>query len=159
MCRTSSGVSMDAILAQGMGGADRLETCPTEVAPAKGVSDLAIVVVDVEAGENCPYSMQLVFSGLEEARVVRRVRLYLLGPEGVWYDVTGWSDEGPCDAFALAVEDSGQARAYLVHGGNEGLRFRPAGSSEEWGIGVAGQWGDSHLLLSDAEDIVWPDDH
>src|SRR5438105_15590136 len=113
---------------------------------------MAAIMVDVEAGENCPYSMQLVFSSLADALPVRQVRLFLAGPEGVLYDITGWYEEGPCPAMSAAVEDSGQGRAYLVYGGTGGLRYRPAGSSEAWDIEGKGQWGDSHLLLSDPED-------
>src|SRR5437867_11383353 len=117
---------------------------------------MAIVVVDVEANENCPYSMQLVFSGLEEPCAVRQVRLFLSGPAGTLYGVTGWDvATGPCEATAEIVEDSGQGRAYLVQGGNGGLRFRVAGSDGSWDTSDPEQWGDSHLLLSDLEDIVF----
>ena len=116
---------------------------------------MAIIVVDVEAGENCPYSMQSVFSELEAGREVRQVRLYLAGPEGAPHDVTGWDEEGPCPAMGTVVEDSGQGRAYLIHGGSGGLRFRAAGSETSWDVAASGQWGESHLLLSDAADIVW----
>jgi hypothetical protein len=119
---------------------------------------MATIMVDVEAGENCPYSMQLVFSGLDEPRPVRQVRLFLAGPEGVLYDITGWDETGPCAAMSAAVEDSGQGRAYLVYGGAGGLRYRPAGPAEAWDLGAEDQWGDSHLLLSDREDIVFATD-
>lgn len=117
---------------------------------------MTTLFLDVEAGDNCPYSLQLVFSALEGPRPVRAVKLYLAGPEGVLFDVTGWED-GPRPAEAVVVEDSGQGRAFLIHGGSGGLRFRPFGSAHDWDLAASDQWGESHLLIAEVEDIVWAD--
>ena len=114
-----------------------------------------MIFVDVEAGENCPYSLQQVFSALEESRPVRQVRLYEYDQDGALYDVVGWTGDGPCLALGAKVEDSGQGHAYLIYGGQEGLRFRPAGSAKPWGLATADQRGEASLLLSDDADIVW----
>lgn len=114
-----------------------------------------IIFVDVDEGENCPFSLQLVFSALEEPRPIRQVRLYQWDKEGSLYDVVGWSEGGPCAALGVSVEDSGQGHAYLIYGGGEGVRLRPAGSSVPWTLSAADQRGESHLLLADAEDLVW----
>ena len=54
-----------------------------------------LVFLEVEEGPNCPLSLQLVYSGLDDAHPVRRVRLYDRGdPTGAWYDVTGWNTDG-----------------------------------------------------------------
>jgi len=111
--------------------------------------------LDVEANDNCPYSMQLVFSTLQEPREVRSVKLYLSGPEGALFDVTGWEAGGrPCPARCVMVEDSGQGRAYLVYGGDGGIRYRSAGSGS-WDVSDSRQWGESHSLIAEVEDIVW----
>ena len=113
------------------------------------------IFVDVEAGDNCPYSLQSFFSGLDEPQQVSQVRLYLKPGAGELYDVTGWTEDGPCPAMGAKVEDSGQGYAYLIYGGDGGLRYSPAGSSAPWSPEASDQWGDSHLLLSDESDIVW----
>ena len=116
----------------------------------------ASIFVDVEAGDNCPYSLQLLFSGLEAPRPVRQVRLYQHAAAGALYDVTGWTSEGsPCPALGARVEDSGQAQAFLVYGGEGGLRFRPADSALTWDLAASDQWGESHLVLAEAVDLVW----
>jgi len=117
-----------------------------------------LVFLEVEEGPNCPLSLQLVFSALDAPRTVRRVRLYDRGdPAGVWYDTTGWnSDTTLCAVTGVRVEDSGQAFAYLVYGGSEGVRLRPTGTGD-WGLAAPGQWGESHLLLTDPADIDWAD--
>lgn len=117
---------------------------------------MATLFLDVEANENCPYSMQLVFSALEDPRPVRAVKLYLTGTEGVLFEVTGWeAEDGVRPALGVVVEDSGQGRAYLVHGGSGGLRFRPSGSVSAWDLSDREQWGESHLLIAEEQDIVW----
>ncbi|MSQ14474.1 MAG: hypothetical protein EXR50_01235 [Dehalococcoidia bacterium] len=113
------------------------------------------IFVDVEAGDNCPYSLQSLFSRLDAPREVIQVRLYLGPGEGALYDVTGWCEDGPCPALGAKVEDSGQGYAFLVYGGESGLRYRPAGSAEAWSLDASDQWGDSHLLLSEVTDISW----
>ena len=117
---------------------------------------MSTIFVDVEAGDNCPYSLQLLFSGLDDPRPVRQVRLYQGPGAGALYDVTGWTAEGTtCPALGAAVEDSGQGRAYLIYGGEGGVRLRPFGSSTPWDPAASDQRGESHLLLSDVEDVVW----
>ena len=113
--------------------------------------------IDVEEGENCSYSLQLVFSALDRPQGVRQVRLYHESDTGVLYDVVAWdnADNAPSAALGAAVEDSGEGRAYLVYGGSGGLRFRPASISAAWDLAALDQWGRSHLLLSNLEDIVW----
>lgn len=69
------------------------------------------ILVDVEAGDNCPYSVQSVFSGLDPHRQVSQVRLYLKPGDGSLYDITGWAEDGPCPAIGVKVEDSGQGSA------------------------------------------------
>ena len=118
------------------------------------------VFIDVEEGENCPYSLQLVFSALDGPRDVRQVSLYHESDIGALYDVVALrnEDNAPSRALGAAVEDSGEGRAYLIYGGSGGsggLRFRPASSSAAWDLAAVDQWGRSHLLLSNLEDIVW----
>ena len=112
--------------------------------------------LDVEAGDNCPYSMQLVFSVLGQPRRVGKVRIYHRDPDGEWCAITGWeTDNTPSPAWAAPVEDSGQAMAFLVHGGSNGIRMAPNPVDPVWDIGAAGQWGESHMLLADENDIEW----
>lgn len=115
------------------------------------------IFIDVEEGENCPFSLQLIFSALDAPRAVRQVRLYHESEAGSLYDVVAWDNEDSASSPArgAAVEDSGAGRAYLIYGGSGGLRFRPASSGLDWDLAALDQWGRSHLLLSSLDDIVW----
>jgi len=110
--------------------------------------------VDVQPNDSCPMAASQVYKNLGEPFRVRLVRIYEGEPEGKLFAVTGWSSQGPADAFAVRVEDSSEGSAYVVYGGDWGIRLRPADSSEPWRLDDAEQWGETHLVLADAEDLV-----
>ena len=105
------------------------------------------IEVDVRAGDNCDYPLARMFSAMGEARSITRV--YGPGPRGEMglFDVTGWSAEGNCEAYAVQVEDSGEGWALLIFGGDEGIRLKTANSPEPWSISDEAQWGEPCLLL------------
>lgn len=113
--------------------------------------------VQVEANENTPMSASQVYKNITEPFRVAMVRLYEGEPGGALYEIAGWSsrDGGtPTDAFAVQVEDSSAGAAYVVYGGDLGVRLRPAGSGAPWDVNDAGQVGETHLVLADLDDIV-----
>ena len=105
------------------------------------------IEVDVYAGENCDYPVNRMFSAVEEPKPIISVRAP--GPRGDvgTYQVTGWSAEGPCPAYAVQVEDSGEGMALLVYGGDEGIRLKPKASVKPWSLSNNDQWGEPCLLL------------
>ena len=106
------------------------------------------IEVDVSEGTNCPLSLTRMFDAREEPQAVAKV--VASDPQGKDYmcDVTGWSsEEGPCPAYAVLVEDSGEGVAMLVYGGDEGIRLKPAELGEEWDLASPHQWGEACLLL------------
>jgi hypothetical protein len=112
--------------------------------------------VDVEANENTPMMAQQVYKNLGVPFRVGAVRIFEGEPEGRLFAITGWSSaEGgsPAPAYAVQVEDSSAGAAYLVYGGDWGVRLRPADSDAPWGMGEAQQFGETHLVLSSLEDI------
>jgi hypothetical protein len=113
--------------------------------------------IEVEANESFPSSANMVFKNLTDPVFVSRVRIFDGAPEGTMHVVTGWSSAGggtPVPAFAAQVEDSGAGAAFIVYGGDWGIRLRPESSASEWSLTDPDQWGETHLLLADAEDLV-----
>ena len=110
------------------------------------------IEVDVSEGENCSEALNLIFNGLAEPVPISRVRAP--GPDGpeVLCAITGWSLEGPCQAYSALVEESGEGEAILVFGGDQGIRLKPMDSDAEWDLADPQQWGEVCLLLPpDAE--------
>jgi hypothetical protein len=105
------------------------------------------IEVDVAAGDNCPEPLTLMFNGLSQPAPVTRVRT--LDPDGVerMCEVTGWSAQGPCQARAAMVEDSGEGTALLVYGGDQGIRLKPVESAGGWDLASRQQWAEPCLLL------------
>ena len=105
------------------------------------------IEVEVQEGANCSFALSRMYSALGEPEPI--VWVLAPGPRGDTgaYEVAGWSAEGPCQAYAALVEDSGEGRALLVYGGDEGIRLKPKGSLEPWSIENGDQWGEPCLVL------------
>ncbi|HEY7268812.1 MAG TPA: hypothetical protein VH951_03205 [Dehalococcoidia bacterium] len=116
--------------------------------------------VEVEPNANCPMSANQVYKNLTEPHLVAAVRLFEGAPEGRLFDITGWSSvEGgsPCECYAVKVEDSSSGEAWVVYGGDFGLRLRPTESFEDWSLEDQDQYGETHLVLADEDDIMFAD--
>lgn len=112
--------------------------------------------LEVEGSSNFEGSLFLRFKELGPAKPLLQVKLYERSPRGEWCDVIGWTDNEAsplCQAQAQPVEDSGAGFAYLVFGGVSGIRLKPITIDEHWSLESPNQWGESHLLLSDAGDL------
>ena len=113
--------------------------------------------VDVESNSNSAMSANQVFRNIDAPRRVTQVRIYEGAPDGQLCAVTGWSSKdggSAVDAHAVRIEDSSEGSAYLVYGGDWGLRLRPAESDAAWSLDDPSQWGEAYLVLADAEDLV-----
>jgi hypothetical protein len=116
--------------------------------------------IQVEPNANCEMAAQQVYKNLSEPHLVAAVRLFEGDPEGRMFDITGWSSaEGgfPCDCFAVKVEDSSAGEAWVVYGGDYGVRLRPTESFEDWSLADPEQYGETHLVLADEDDIMFAD--
>jgi hypothetical protein len=110
--------------------------------------------VDVQPGDNTPMSANQVFKNLSEPVRIGQVRLFEGEPDGTLFSITGWSRDGPCDVYAVRVEDSSAGAAYLIFGGDQGVRLRPVDSTAPWSLEDPDQYGETHLVLADMTDIV-----
>lgn len=114
-----------------------------------------LVLVDDNA--NCPEGGSWRFNALEPPRPVTAVRLYHDSDRGEWYDVVGWGldDATPvCEATVRKIDDSGAGVAYLIVGGDGGVRLRPRDSTERWSLQNVTQWGAPYLVVPSTRDVV-----
>ena len=143
-----------------------------------------MVVIEIPDNPNCPVAELRIFHDVEPPRSVSGVRLERVPGESKWHDVTGWTLAGqPCPALAQKVDDSGEGVAYLVRGGDAGLRLRPspgtpdallrkakhrgwatgvpravgerpaAGHPQPWSLEDPTQRGEPFLLIADSGDL------
>lgn len=111
------------------------------------------VEVDVEVGDNCDYPLNRVFSALTVSTPVSSVETIGIRGDLAMFEVTGWCDRQPCQAYSVIVEDSGEGQAILIYGGVDGIRLRPKGSETPWSLEAADQWGEPCLLLDQSTQI------
>jgi hypothetical protein len=104
--------------------------------------------IEVSGEGNSPLELNRVFDLLEEPRPISRVLTADFMGKDQWCDVTGWSEEGPCPAYAVLAEDSGDGVILLVYGGIEGIRLKSTDLDEDWDLDSNHQWGEPCLMLS-----------
>ncbi len=104
------------------------------------------IEVDVEEGPNC-WPLNRMFETLGVPTRVSRV--VAPDPQGnnLLCQVTGWSESGPCAAYAVLVTDSGEGAVTLVYGGDQGIRLKTVEYEEPWDLESPRQWGEPCLLL------------
>ncbi len=112
------------------------------------------MIVEIEPNPNCPAVDTRVFHDLEPPRRVACVRLEREAGTTAWYEVTGWTQTGaPCPAWLRKVDDSGEGVAWLLTGGDAGLRLRPASHPCVWQLDDPSQWGEPLLIIGDLADV------
>ena len=113
--------------------------------------------VEVESNDNTPMMAQQVYKNIGVPFPVSHVRIYEGEPGGQLCAITGWSsiDNGSAvAAYAVQIEDSSAGMAYLVYGGDWGVRLRPAEPDAPWSLDDPEQWGETHLVISDEADLT-----
>ena len=113
--------------------------------------------VDVEPNDNTPMMAQQVYKNIGVPFPVSHVRIYEGEPEGRLCAITGWTSApgGPeTVAYAVRIEDSSEGAAFLVYGGDWGVRLRPAEPEGPWSADDPDQWGETHLVLSSEDDVT-----
>ena len=113
--------------------------------------------VEVESNPNSAMSASQVFHNIDSPFRVVQVRIFEGEPGGQLCAIVGWSSENggtAVAAHAVHIEDSSQGQAFLIYGGDWGVRLRPAENKDAWAHENGSQWGEPYLVLADAEDIV-----
>ncbi|HBP88769.1 MAG TPA: hypothetical protein DD706_13845 [Nitrospiraceae bacterium] len=112
--------------------------------------------LEVEQNQNFESSYFMRFKEIGPPRQVSHVKSYDRTSKGEWCSVTGWCDDpdqSHCPAYAQKVEDSGAGSAFIVFGGNWGIRLKLESDTKRWSIDDPNQWGEGYLLLGEERDI------
>ena len=86
--------------------------------------------VEVEANDNTPMMAQQVYKNTGVPFPVSHVRIYEGEPDGQLCAITGWASKdggSPTTAYAVQIDDSSEGSAYLVYGGDYGVRLKACG--------------------------------
>ena len=104
------------------------------------------MVIDVEDNPNCPGCGVMRFQELSLPRQLTRMAHEVDGAP-IACRVTGWGPDGPQPARVRKVMDSGDGSAWLVYGGEWGLRLAPADAEPDWHQDDPDQWGEAYIML------------
>jgi hypothetical protein len=120
------------------------------------------IIIDIEDNDNCGYFPMQVFEVQGEARSSAVITIPSVPGSDEPHDVAGWCSEagedgGPCDATAVAVGDSGAGQVIMIHGGDHGIRMRPASSRSPWSLSSADQIGEPYMLIASSSEIGFSD--
>jgi hypothetical protein len=112
--------------------------------------------LEVDHNPNFEGSYFLRFHELSPPRLLTHVKSYERQSRGEWCQVTGWCDDPDqplCPAYAQKVEDSGAGTAYIIYGGNWGIRLKPEDHAGEWCLYDDAQWGEGYLSIGEERDL------
>jgi len=113
--------------------------------------------IEVEDSLNCGPTEQFVYRELGEIRAIRGILAEDRGQE-VALDVTGVSKGGGwVPARCVKIADSGAGFAYLIFGGEWGIRLKPAWHKASWDLSDPKQWGEPFKIYGNEKDILYAD--
>lgn len=114
------------------------------------------MLIDVVANPNCEGSEQFEFRELEPPRRIRAIRVGVEPNESLCEVVAVDAKGGFGPAHAVKIADSGSGCAFLIFGGEWGVRLRPEGGARGWDLNDRKQWGEPFKIYEE-RDIVYED--
>lgn len=108
------------------------------------------VWIEIEENDNCGYYPLQTFEQQGPAETHPSVIVEDISGAPGPHEVIGWTTEngrGPCPVTVVLIGDSGAGQSQLIHGGDAGVRLRPADSTEPWSIEAASQFGEPYILV------------
>ena len=111
---------------------------------------------EVEQSPNFEGSYFVRFKEMGPPRQITHIKSYERLSCGEWCEVTGWCDDLDqplCPAYAQKVEDSGAGTAYVIFGGNWGVRLKSEAYVGVWNLYDSEQWGEGYLSIGEERDL------
>jgi hypothetical protein len=113
--------------------------------------------IEVEDNPNCGGTQQFVYHELGASRPVRGIVAEERGKEVVLH-VTGVGEDSRWSAAqCVKIADSGAGFAYLIYGGEWGIRLKPEWHKAAWDFDDPKQWGEPFKIYGSEEDIIYAD--
>ena len=113
--------------------------------------------IEVEDSPNCGGTEQFVYRELGGVRPVRAIIAEERGAE-VPLEVTGVAKGGGwVPARCVKIADSGAGYAFLIFGGEWGIRLKPGWHKAAWDLADPKQWGEPFKIYGSEKDIVYAD--
>ena len=120
------------------------------------------IIIDIEENDNSGYFPVQVFETQGEPRSSTVITVPGIPGSNEPHEVVGWCSDagtrgGPCEATAVVVADSGSGQALMIHGGDHGVRLRPASSGSPWSLEAGEQTGEPYMLIALSTELHFSD--
>ena len=111
--------------------------------------------IEVQESPNCGSTEQFEYRELSQVKRVRAIVAEEGGKETT-LDVTGVAKGGLWEsARCVKIADSGAGFAFLIFGGEWGIRLKPSWHQAKWDLGDPIQWGEPFKIYGEEKDIVY----
>jgi hypothetical protein len=109
----------------------------------------------IQDNPNCGGTEQFVYRELGKPRPIKGIKAEERGQE-VLLDVTGVAHgDAWVPAQAVKIADSGNGFAFLIFGGEWGIRLKPNWHKAGWDFKDPRQWGEPYKIYGDENDILF----
>jgi hypothetical protein len=113
------------------------------------------VQIEVKDSLNCGRTEQFVYRELGRPREIRGVLAEEKGQDAP-LDVIGVERGGGwVPAQCVKIADSGAGYAYLIFGGEWGIRLKPSWHKAAWDFEDPKQWGEPFKIYGSEKDIIY----
>ncbi|RME89957.1 MAG: hypothetical protein D6767_07655 [Candidatus Hydrogenedentota bacterium] len=116
-----------------------------------------IIQIEVDPNLNTNETDERTFLAIEKPITIRKMLYIDDNGQKQEVFVAGMENNQPVDAKLVCIEDSGDGEAYLIYGGNQGIRFakgdsqnNPTFSLNIFSLGDKNQWGVPYLVYPKA---------
>lgn len=109
--------------------------------------------LNIEANSNCGEEGQFVFMESSAPRSIDWIMVSVKGQDQKFKIVGVHKDGSFGSAFAVSIDDSGEGTAFLIYGGEWGVRYQPESLQDAWDLSNSAQLGDPYKIYASPEDI------
>ena len=110
---------------------------------------MKMIQIEVEPNPNVNEEEIRNFMSREKPYIIEKT-IYKQKDKEIMIDIVGWENGNPTPAKAIRVEDSGDGEAWLIYGGNQGVRMRKSTeetskSKKNFSLENPEEWGELYL--------------
>ncbi len=115
-----------------------------------------MILIEVPANPNCAGCEQMAFNEIgADIRPLRGIVVSTASGDALCEAASVGSDGSFTPAKVRKIDDSGEGPAYLIFGGDWGVRFRRADAPSPWSLSDKSQWGEPYKVYGISPDVIF----
>lgn len=115
-----------------------------------------MILIEVHDNPNCAGCGQMAFNEMDsELRPLRQIIVSTASGDALCEAAAVDAGGGFGPAHVRKIDDSGEGPAYLIFGGEWGLRFRRAEGAGPWNLADKTQWGEAFKVYGISPDVIF----